>query len=593
MKVKISLAIIALTMMYGVFAQKSAVIDSLENILKTAKQDTAKVIVLNSLSKQYKNISDFEKAMQYAESALALAEKLNYKRGKADVYNSIGKRYLSIGNFQEAMKNFFAALKISEEIGYKKGVAHSYNNIGTYYQCVGNFTEALENYLYALNIWEDIGHKNGIAGSYNNIGIMYGSQGNYSKALKNFFACLKIREEIRGKNGDAGSYSNIGIIYALQGNYPKALENYFYSLNIWEDIGYKIGIAECYNNIGFVYYRQGNYPEARKYLNDGLALQLKIGNKLGIKFSYESLATLDSVEGNFAQALENYKMYTLYKDSILNEESNNQIARLKIQFETEKKDQKIVLLKKDNVLQVQQLEKQKLLRNGMIAGTALLLLVGLLLFRSFRLHKKLEKQQAITQERNRISADLHDDMGSNLSEIFLLSDVVIRETKATQAKDAAMKIANNSRHLLKGMGEIIWVLNSNNDYLESMVAYIRRYAAEYFESSTVKLKINTPVKLPKTQISAEHRRNIFYTVKEALHNIVKHAQATDAEMKIMLGKKVLSIIIKDNGRGIPKGVLNRFGNGMNNMQSRMTSIKGEFSVQNYKGTKVTLKLPVG
>jgi signal transduction histidine kinase/Flp pilus assembly protein TadD len=593
MNLKNVLTCLAFTIMFGGFGQNNAVIDSLENILKTAKADTAKVIVLNSLSKQYKNISDFEKAMQYAEPALALAEKLNYKKGKADVYNSIGRRYLSIGNFQKAMKNFFAALKISEEIGYKKGVAHSYNNIGIYYQCVGNFTEALENYLYALNIWEDIGHKIGIAGSYNNIGIMYGSQGNYSEALKNFFACLKIREEIRGKNGDAGSYNNIGIIYASQGKYPKALENYFYALNIWEDIGYKIGIAECYNNIGFVYYRQGNYPEARKYLNDGLALQLKIGNKLGIQFSYEFLATLDSVEGNFAQALENYKMSTLYKDSILNEESNNQIARLKVQFETEKKDQEIVLLKKDNVLQVQKLEKQKLLRNGMIAGTALLLLVGLLLFRSFRLHKKLEKQQAITQERNRISADLHDDMGSNLSEIFLLSDVVIRETKATQAKNAAMKIANNSRHLLKGMGEIIWVLNSNNDYLESMVAYIRRYAAEYFESSTVKLKINTPVKLPKTQISAEHRRNIFYTVKEALHNIVKHAQATDAEMKIKLEKKLLSIIIKDNGRGIPKGVLNRFGNGMNNMQSRMTSIKGEFSVQNYKGTKVTLKLPVG
>jgi signal transduction histidine kinase len=286
-------------------------------------------------------------------------------------------------------------------------------------------------------------------------------------------------------------------------------------------------------------------------------------------------------------------MYTLYKDSLLNEESNNQISRLKIQYETEKKDQEIVLLNKDNELQKQQLEKQLLIRNGMIAGTMFLIILGLLVLRSIQLRRKLEKQKAIVQERNRISADLHDDFGSSLSEIFLLSDIVMRETKTTQAKNAAMKIADNSRHLLEGIGEIIWALNSNNDYLESMVAYIRRYAAEYFENSTVILKINTPVNLPRTQISAEHRRNIFYAVKEALHNIIKHAQATEAEMKIKLDKEVLSIIIKDNGRGMPKGELNRFGNGMINMQSRMTSIKGEFSIQNHKGTKVTLKLPVG
>jgi len=328
-------------------------------------------------------------------------------------------------------------------------------------------------------------------------------------------------------------------------------------------------------------------------LDDGLALSLIIGNKSDIRDSYEFLSRLDSVEGNFAQSLEHYKMYTIYKDSLFNEEGNNQLAKLKIQYKTEKKDQEIELLNKDNELQKEQLEKQLLIRNGLIGGTIFLIILGLLVLRSIQLRRKLEKQKTIVQERNRISADLHDDFGSNLSEIFLLSDIVTRETKTVEANNAAIKIADNSRHLLEGLGEIIWALNSNNDYLESMVSYIRRYAAEYFENSTVILKINTPVNLPRTQISAEHRRNIFYAVKEAFHNIIKHAKATEAEMKIKLDKEVLSIIIKDNGTGMPKGEPSRFGNGIINMQSRMKSINGEFSIQNHKGTKVTLKLPVG
>jgi signal transduction histidine kinase len=352
-------------------------------------------------------------------------------------------------------------------------------------------------------------------------------------------------------------------------------------------------------------------------------------------------------------------MYTLYKDSLFNEESDNQIARMKIQYETEKKDREIELLNKDNeikalqikkqevslrasrleaeknqnelllaknsmeiqqlklaetqkvleqqrtearvkevemellgkekILTAQRLEKQTLVRNGMIAGVFLIVLIGLLLFRSFWLRKKLEKQQAIVQERHRISADLHDDIGSGLSKITLLSELLKTQSKTPENRKEAEKISETALELSSTISEIIWALNSNNDYLENMVAYIRRYAAEYFENSPVKLKIITEGKILPTPINGEHRRNIFYTVKEALNNILKHAEATQAELKFVAMNGKLDVIISDNGKGMPDGDLNRFGNGIKNMRARMKSIRGDFRIESHQGTRIILQ----
>jgi signal transduction histidine kinase len=321
-------------------------------------------------------------------------------------------------------------------------------------------------------------------------------------------------------------------------------------------------------------------------------LSKEIRSKPQIKDNYKALSILDSAEGNFTLAQEHNKMYILYRDSLINEGISNQIALLRIRYETEKKDREIELLNKDKALQEQKLEKQRLVRNGMIAGGFLIVLVGLLLFRSFRLRKKLEKQQAIMQERHRISADLHDDVGSGLSKITLLSELLKTQAKTPENRKEAEKISETALQLSSTLSEIIWALNSNNDYLENMVAYIRRYAAEYFEDSPVKLKIVTQGKILPTPINGEHRRNIFYTVKEALNNILKHAEATEAELKFVVMNGKLDVIISDNGKGIPDGKLNRFGNGINNMRARMKSISGDFNIESHQGTRIFLKLAI-
>lgn len=207
--------------------------------------------------------------------------------------------------------------------------------------------------------------------------------------------------------------------------------------------------------------------------------------------------------------------------------------------------------------------------------------------------KKLESkvdeiQGAILEERRRISSELHDDLGTNLSAIAIMSGVMNQNLPG----DKAEKISVIAQQSLDKINEIVWSLNPKNDNLENLVAYIRKYAVEYFEPTSIRCIVNLPSEIPDLVIKGEHRRNVFYTVKEALHNIIKHAQATEAELNFTLKNDVLSIVILDNGIGIPPGELNRFGNGIMNMKSRMEKIHGKFLIENDSGTKITLFLAV-
>jgi len=375
----------------------------------------------NSMGVIYDQKGDYYTALEFHKKALKIREEIGFKKGIAGSYNNIGHIYWRQGNYSETLKNYFASLKIREEIGDKKGISSSYNNIGNIYYIQGNYPEALKNYIASLKISEETGDKEGIANSYNNNGVIYEKQGNYPEALKNYFAALKISEEIGYKQSSANTYSNIGNIYSMQANYPEALKNYFASLKIFEEIGDKNGIANSYNNIGVIYERQGNYPEALKNYFVGLKASEEIGDKEGIansynnlgtiytnqkkyneasgylnkalslskeiglleinKSSYKSLTILDSAQGNFKLALEHYKMFVTTRDSMFNKENTKKLVQSKMQYEFDKKEAltKVEQEKKDAVAH-QELQTQKIVRNGFMCGFAIVLLFAGVLF---------------------------------------------------------------------------------------------------------------------------------------------------------------------------------------------------------------------
>ena len=204
----------------------------------------------------------------------------------------------------------------------------------------------------------------------------------------------------------------------------------------------------------------------------------------------------------------------------------------------------------------------------------------------------LEKKQAIEKERTRIATDMHDDLGAGLSQIKFLSEAIgMKRQKHLPIEEEVSSIRSFSDEMIDKMGEIVWALNEKNDTLNDLLSYTRSYAVEYLEQNGIKCRVDEPENIPQVNVSGEFRRNIYLTVKESLHNIVKHAQATEVSVQIEVGRWLI-IKISDNGIGLNNSTPGEFGNGLISMRNRMRELGGSFELVSKVGTEVRMKAPI-
>ena len=231
-------------------------------------------------------------------------------------------------------------------------------------------------------------------------------------------------------------------------------------------------------------------------------------------------------------------------------------------------------------------------------ATAIVIIIALLLILRAYVHRKLEKQrmalekvQAIEKERTRIASDMHDDLGAGLSTIRFLGEKINRRINTLTDRTDIEKIVSNSNELVQKMNEIIWAMNEKNDSLEDLLFYTRSYAVEYCEENNLVCHVALPDSLPERFVSGEIRRNVFLMVKEGLHNVVKHAEASKVEIVFEITNN-LRVTIRDNGKGLKKSNGGGGGNGLMNMKKRMQMLGGQLQMNNGLGLTLTFEVPL-
>ncbi|MDF1694190.1 MAG: triple tyrosine motif-containing protein [Saprospiraceae bacterium] len=202
---------------------------------------------------------------------------------------------------------------------------------------------------------------------------------------------------------------------------------------------------------------------------------------------------------------------------------------------------------------------------------------------------QIAKQKALSEERTRIAGEMHDDLGGGLTTIRFLSQKALRNTKDQSQKNLIQKISTHSEALVNNMSEIIWAMNSKFDSLNSLISFCRRYAHEYLDDHEISLNFMVSGNTKGVQISGSQRRNIFLALKEALHNVVKHAKATEVKITFVNNEN-LQIQIADNGIGLKNS--NEFGNGTSNMTKRIKHIGGHLDIHSNNGTTIAIVLPI-
>ena len=241
------------------------------------------------------------------------------------------------------------------------------------------------------------------------------------------------------------------------------------------------------------------------------------------------------------------------------------------------------------------------------AGAVAAIVVWAMRRRVRRKLEALERQRALERERARIARDIHDDLGASLTHITLLSQSARGELAEGHPATTDMdQIFTTARELTRAMDEIVWAVNPKHDTLDSLVAYLGRFGQTYLNGAGIRCRLDVPVSLPPWILTSEIRHNVFLACKEALHNIVKHAAATEVRISIELQPGGFALVIADNGRGFdprslehPAGgaadpARSAPGNGLQNMRRRLAEIGGhcEWETAPQEGARVRLVIPV-
>jgi adenylate cyclase len=424
---------------------------------------------LHNIGNIYHRQGDYPVALEYYQKARVVNQEQGNKKWLLFNLQGIGQIYIDQGNYPRALEHFQECIEIQEELGNKQGLKSNLNNMGIIYFQQGNYPKALEYFEKTLRVNEELGDEMGIAGVLGNIGMIYYRQLDYPRALEYLKKSMVMYKEIPlpdTKKGIANSLGNIGSIYADQGNYPQALEHFEKSLAIKEEIGDKPGVANSMGNMGLIFYKQFDYPRALEYFEKSLAINKEIGDKNGIganlnnigilyqdqgnnslalvycqkslaiaeeigaldleKDACECLSNAHEALGKIGKALEFYKRMIVARDSIYNEENTKKLVQIDMQYEFDRKEAaaKAEQEKKDAIA-LQELKRQKLVRNGFVGGFAVVLLFAGVFFKQ---RNKIGKEKKRSEELllNILPAEVAEELkAKGAAEAQLIDDATV------------------------------------------------------------------------------------------------------------------------------------------------------------------------
>lgn len=310
--------LLSISLMFSLasYAQNNS-IDSLKKILKTGKEDTGRVNLLNAISYSYKNKQP-DSGLYYGQQALVLSEKLKWKSGIAKSYNCIGTNYYALGEADKALEFLQKALSINKQINDNIEITQNLGSIGAVYQFLADYPKALSFFQEALNLSEQSENKTGIITNLSDIGATCWNLADYQKALENFLRALAICEQTGNKESMARIMGNLGVLYTDLEDYPKALEYCKRSLSIHEQFGNKKSMGIVLGSIGTIYYNTADYSNALEYYKKSLNMYQQAGDKVGIG------QCLSNIGGVYLQSSDFLKAYAYNRQSYnVNMETGN------------------------------------------------------------------------------------------------------------------------------------------------------------------------------------------------------------------------------------------------------------------------------
>ena len=556
----------------------------------------------------YNMTGNYDSLKIYADRCVAVSRKNKLSKTEASGYQMIGTYYWQTGKFDEAVKNHFKALQIREQLKDSAGIGSSLASLGAVSLSNEKLTQAKTYLNRSLEIGRRLGDDKLILRNLHTLANVYGTEGSYQKALNIDREALIICERLDNRRNFSEIYSNMALCFFYMGDYDSSLEYHYKVLEIDRFFKDEKQIGDTYLNLASVYTEQRNFPKAEDLLNSSLNLFRKTSYKYGMRNAYESLGRVYELKGDYKNALSASKEYLKLSNEISNEKNDKNIARLNVQYETEKKEQQIKALNQRSVIQNLEIER----RNIIIAVVAGLLVIGgllvYLLFNRRRLIERHRMQELINQqqelsaraifkaeeeERRRLAAELHDGVGQvlscalmNLNELF--KNLTLLPADAAVA-ERSLSLVNESYDEMRSISHRMVPHALTNKGLNQALGQL----ADKIDNAH--LRVHLDVEEMNCRLDPLVETALYRVIQEAVNNVLKHAHASNIHISIFRNEEGVSATIEDDGRGFNPDLEDASaGIGLRNIRSRIGFLKGTVEIDSkpQQGTLLMIQLPV-
>ncbi|MEO7992303.1 MAG: tetratricopeptide repeat protein [Chryseolinea sp.] len=549
--------------------------------------------VCSGLGHSFMRKSQMDSSRYYLDKGLALAKQIKNYRVEAGIYNNYGNVFIEESNYQKALDYFVQAAKLYENpLADDYGQALALSNIGNIEYRLGNYDQALDYAWQSMTIAKRRNFTPEIGYAHKLLGRIFRKQKKYDSALVEYKQAQKLCLTLGDVRSAAELLQNIGNIYFDKEQHRDALTNYQQSLKLAKSISVKPLIAYAYSAIGQAYAVLKKNDDALLYLDSAGNAAKAISNSYLLMDTYDAISSVYEAKGNYKKALSVHQQLEQLQDSITQSENRQLAEETQAKYELEKKEAQITLLTKDQELKTLAIERQRAIQVGSAVALLLVIVIAFLLVNRYRVLNRAKRLAEIEQVRNTIARDLHDDIGSTLSTINIISNLAMREN-INGNNHHLSRIAEQSSKMMESMTDMVWSINPINDSIEKVMVKMKVFAAEILEPKNISVRFFGEESLNGLSLDAERRKNIFLIFKEAINNAAKYSEATEIEVTLKQSEGKLMMMVSDNGKGFSEESV-KTGNGLINLRSRANAIHAEFKLSSAetKGTRIELSLPI-
>ena len=573
-------------------------------------------------------IGDKEQALQYFQKAAFLFDFHKNQKGIGECYSNISSVYYLMGNTDEAIANQLKSISNREAIADKSGLVIANSNIGQLYLLKENYTSSLTHLKNAVKYADEIKTPKLMASAYAAMSVYNIKTKNYPAVMDWQAKAIKIFEEIQDNQMLSRMYVSAGNVAVLSKDSILARNYFTRALNLSQQLSNKENIANAYDKLSSFYTTYKDYEKAydyyKKYIvyRDSISATSNSAKIEEIKTKYETAKKDDEInrlsilqklnqlqiekqnaeiDGNLQLAKKKEAEIELLSKNALVLTQNAELQSLRLdqqnieldkqKIQQQYNQQQLTIKENEKIKKDKEISDQKLIRNLLLGSLALLVLLGISYISRYKLKKKLEQQKALLAIRNNISKDLHDEIGSTLTSISILSAASENgvEKSSTHTKEMLREIATQSKAIQQNMSDIVWSIRSENDSIDNLATRIREYIGQTLEPLQIDTSINIDETLTQIKLPMQYRKELLLICKEAINNIAKHSGATSASIQIKKDHNKLLLTVTDNGTW--KG--RSSGTGTKSMKERAAAIEGELSIDHPPdATSIQLVAPI-